>query len=375
MVSPFPRRAVFLAVAGVGTSIALALALRRRRRRTRVLVTGGTGYIAQFILDALLADGRFDVMYSYRGDAPPAALAPLARRGAVSVGPLDLTDGASCARALAAARADVLVHAAAESNLGACAHDAARARATNAPAATLLRAAADARAAPPPAVVYLSTDQVFGGDAGAPHAEEASADAAARPGGPADGAVNAYGASKRAFERALLGVGAPRALAAPCCVLRLSNVLGPRAPCTRAGKFLQFLDDRLREAARAGGAAGGAAPLTLFTDEVRSFVYVGDVARAVRACCARGRGARLPPVVHVGGPEPLNRLELGARVAAARGLGDLAALGVSAASRAALDEKLGFRSPRDITMKIGALRDELGVEPTPIDETLRLSLE
>ena len=55
MVSPFPRRAVFLAVAGVGTSIALALALRRRRRRTRVLVTGGTGYIAQFILDALLA--------------------------------------------------------------------------------------------------------------------------------------------------------------------------------------------------------------------------------------------------------------------------------------------------------------------------------
>ena len=206
--------------------------------------------------------------------------------------------------------------------------------------------------------------------AGPPGRAAASADASSACGAPASPpktwSVERYTTA---------GGGAARALAAPCCVLRLSNVLGPRAPCTRAGKFLQFLDDRLREAARAGGAAGGAAPLTLFTDEVRSFVYVGDVARAVRACCARGRGARLPPVVHVGGPEPLNRLELGARVAAARGLGDLAALGVSAASRAALDEKLGFRSPRDITMKIGALRDELGVEPTPIDETLRLSLE
>ena len=48
---------------------------------------------------------------------------------------------------------------------------------------------------------------------------------------------------------------------------------------------------------------------------------------------------------------------------------------MSAASRAAIDEKLGFRSPHDITMKIGALRDELRVEPTPIDETLRLSLD
>ena len=67
--------AIFLAVAGA--AFALALAMRRRRRRTRVLVTGGTGYIAQFILDHLLADGRFEVMYSYRGDAgPPAARAP-----------------------------------------------------------------------------------------------------------------------------------------------------------------------------------------------------------------------------------------------------------------------------------------------------------
>ena len=362
MKRPAHGPAIFLAVAGAAVALALAM---RRRRRTRVLVTGGTGYIAQFILDHLLADGRFEVMYSYRGDAgPPAALAPLARRGATAIGPLDLTDTLSCARALAAARADVLVHAAAESNLGACARDESRARATNAPAATLLRAAADVAA--PPAVVYLSTDQVFGGDDG-PYSEE--------DGSAADGAINAYGRSKRAFERALLGVDVPRVLDTPCSVLRLSNVLGPRAPYTNAGKFLQFLDGRLREAASAGGAAGGAEPLTLFTDEVRSFVYVGDVARAVRACCARGRGAPLPPVVHVGGPEPLNRLELGARVAAARKLGELAALGVSAASRAAIDEKLGFRSPHDITMKIGALRDELRVEPTPIDETLRLSLD
>ena len=72
---PAPRTMTLLGV-GVAGAVVLAAATswrawrrsaREATRRTCVLVTGGTGYIAQFVLEALAADSALDVRYTHRG--------------------------------------------------------------------------------------------------------------------------------------------------------------------------------------------------------------------------------------------------------------------------------------------------------------------
>ncbi|MFG2041934.1 dTDP-4-dehydrorhamnose reductase [Dactylosporangium sp. NPDC048998] len=134
---------------------------------TRFLVTGAGGMLGHDLLDVL--DGR-DVTAATRAE-------------------LDITDAAKV-RDLVEGH-DVVLNAAAWTDVDGAESDEAGATAVNGTAVAALAAACAATGA---RLVHVSTDYVFAGDATSPYAEDA-------PTAP----LNAYGRSKLAGERAVLG--------------------------------------------------------------------------------------------------------------------------------------------------------------------------
>jgi dTDP-4-dehydrorhamnose reductase len=152
---------------------------------TTVAVTGATGLLGPWLVDEAARLG--DVV-------------TVARHGADV--DCDLTDAAAVARMVASARPDVVVHAAALTDVDRCEREPERAYAANRDAVANLVAAAPAA----DALVVVSTDQVYP-DAPGPHREPGAAP------------VNVYGASKLAGETAALAHARP-------LVLR-TNIFGP----------------------------------------------------------------------------------------------------------------------------------------------------
>lgn len=140
---------------------------------TRVLLTGGAGLLGHDLL----------------------ASAPV---GAVVVAPgsreLDITDAAAVEGFVARSMPDVLVNAAAYTNVDGAESDAARAHAVNGIGPAILAAAAARHGI---RVVHFSSDYVFPGDAARPYREQ-----------DATGPVNVYGRTKLAGERAVMESGA-----------------------------------------------------------------------------------------------------------------------------------------------------------------------
>jgi nucleoside-diphosphate-sugar epimerase len=218
----------------------------------------------------------------------------------------------------------------------------------------------------------------------------------------------------------------------PFVVVRSSNMVGPVAPFTGAGKFLQWLEKELDRALNPSKV------VELFADEVRSFAHVHDVCAALLALVrlweahalvngAEGGGAeggvnggtaelggegggddarrvadgssergravvagwrRGGGAYNMGGPEGLSRVGLAEALAAARPVGTPGFLhgalpraacslaladgspGVAPSSRQALDGKLGYASPLDITMDSSALAAVTGIAFRPMRQAL-----
>jgi dTDP-4-dehydrorhamnose reductase len=161
---------------------------------------------------------------------------------------VDVTSTDAVASAVERTRPDVVVNAAAFHKLELCEADPARAFATNEGGArNVARAAADVEAR----CLYISTDYVFGGDKGAPYAED-------DPVSP----LSVYGRSKAAGERAVLE-GAPDAL-----VVRTSGLFGHAGSSGKGGNFVETM---LAKAER--GEA-----LTVVDDQVFSPTATRDLA-------------------------------------------------------------------------------------------------
>ncbi|MCD6638522.1 MAG: sugar nucleotide-binding protein [Nocardioides sp.] len=144
-------------------------------------------------------------------------------------------------------------------------------------------------------LVLVSSDVVFSGSAPS-YAESARPDP-----------ITAYGAAKAAAETVALAV------CVDVVVARTSVILGDG----------QSPHERLVHDLAAGGEGA------LFDDELRCAVHVEDLASALVELAANDHRG----VIHLGGADPVSRLELGRLVAARDGL-DVAAL--RGASRAAL---------------------------------------
>ncbi len=154
---------------------------------------------------------------------------------------LDVTDADAVREALGGA--DLVVHAAAMTNVDGCELDPGRAEAVNAGGAANV-ASAGAR------VIHLSTDYVFSGAEPGEYAEDAST-----------GPLGAYGRSKLAGEQAVLGRPGNLVVRTSWVYGEGRNFIRSILAAERAGKALRVVDDQRGRPTWAGDVARAVAYL------------------------------------------------------------------------------------------------------------------
>ncbi|HEX2839079.1 MAG TPA: SDR family oxidoreductase [Phycisphaerales bacterium] len=229
----------------------------------RVLLTGSTGFIGARVVTALAAAGHTPILTS--------------RAGSPTTTTIDLTDLRTIAPALAATRPDAVIHSAAVRDLAQCEREPDLARLVNLEATRHIARACQSNAI---TLVFVSTDQVFDGTTG-----NYSESAPTNP-------VNVYGETKARAEEAVLASGGR--------VARVALTLGHSKEGTRSP------NEHVVNALRAGQ------PCTLFTNEYRTPIHVDDVATALVEMLTIAT-----PILHLGGPDRVNRLDLGLAIARA----------------------------------------------------------
>ena len=189
-----------------------------------MLITGGKGQLGQALASALTGD---------------EVTAPGHEE-------LDVTDRVAVTAAVEGLRPDVVIHAAAWTDTTACERDPERAITINGTGAGIVAVACGSVGGK---MLYVSSNEVFDGEASEPYTE----DAATR-------AINAYGQSKLEGERAV------SAATERYCLIRTSWLYGP-------GR-VSFPEKVLSGAQEHG-------KLRMVTDEVASPTYTVDLAEAI----------------------------------------------------------------------------------------------
>lgn len=188
---------------------------------------------------------------------------------------LDLTDEAAVCRLWREDQPALVIHCAAISRPAVCEQDPGLARKVNVDATALLVSLAGDRP-----LLFFSSDQVFDGRQGR-YVETDRINP-----------INYYGETKAAAEEIVLSN--PRHT-----VIRLALTAGTSSTGDRS-----FVEDMRR-------SAGRDQCLTLFTDEFRSPVPAGGVARAIWELIAQQQSG----LYHLGGAERLSRIEIGETLA------------------------------------------------------------
>jgi UDP-glucose 4-epimerase len=224
------------------------------------LVTGGCGFIGSHLVDSLLADGH-DVRVL--DDLSTGKRDNLDARAKLTVG--SITDRALVAKLMAGAAG--CFHLAAVASVERCNQEWVDTHTVNLTGTIAIFDAARAKGggAPVP-VVYASSAAIYGDNPNMPLSESAIATP-----------LSAYGADKYGCE--LHARVAAVVHGVPTTGLRFFNVYGPRQdPKSPYSGVISIFCDKI--------FAG--APVTVFGDggQVRDFVYVGDVVRALRAAMA-----------------------------------------------------------------------------------------
>lgn len=228
-----------------------------------LLITGGTGLLGGSLLRLAAAANTWETCATYLSQAPPP--------GAVRFFPLDVRQPAAVSALFAQACPDVVIHTAYDRRGD---FDAVNHRGT--------AHVADAARAGGAHLIFLSTDAVFDGNQGRYREDDPP-----RP-------FNAYGQSKAAAEPLVLESGG--------LVVRTSLLYRLHPPDPNTQRLVLDPLDR------------GETP-RLFADEYRSPSFVDDLAAALLEAAER----RLAGLLHVAGPERLNRHEYGQRLAAYHG--------------------------------------------------------
>ena len=268
----------------------------------QVLVTGGKGQLGVALQSAL---SEHEVRTPGHSD-------------------LDVTSAAAVSEAIELFAPDVVIHAAAWTDTAAAERDAAAALAVNGEGSGNVARACAAAGIP---VAYVSSNEVFDGEKGAPYNED-----------DATHAINAYGRSKLAGEKAVQDAGGD------FYIVRTSWLYGP-------GR--KSFPEKVIERAQADGAVRGV------TDETASPTWTGDLAAAITALIETGRFG----LYHLAGEGSCSRQEWAEEVLSLSGI----ELPVEAALQA--DFGLPFRKPADSTLANQRAAD-LGITLRPWRQAL-----
>lgn len=242
-----------------------------------VLVTGGSGFLGNYVVRELVAAGHdvFATFFEHEDRVP--------KDERVTAWKLDLGEELSRDAAFRTAWPEAVIHTAALSELKPCEADPERARKLNVDASAHFARMAAALGS---RFVFFSTDQVFSG--------ERELYTESDPPSP----IHVYGRTKVDAEREV------RRAAPGSTILRVCLVYGRSASGDRSASEKVVNDLRANRRPR------------LFEDEIRTPIHAKDVARAAVAAIAE----RDLPLVHVAGTTRLSRYEFGLRVARAYGL-------------------------------------------------------
>lgn len=247
----------------------------RKPSSQRVVVTGAAGQLGSYLRAQLARTGATVVGLGSRPD-----------EGIDRV--VDISDPDAVREAFHEVAADVVIHAAAYTDVDGCERDPDRAYAVNGDGARYVAEAAKERGA---YLLAVGTDFVFAGDGGAPYAENAST----RP-------ISVYGASKLAGEQAVLATNPAFAVARTAWVYGGRGKHFPRTVLTvlRDRGAMEVVDDEagcptfaddLAAALIALAAARGAGPFHL-TNDGRTTRY--DLAQAVASAAGLDPSAVRP---------------------------------------------------------------------------------
>jgi UDP-glucose 4-epimerase len=218
----------------------------------RAIVTGGAGFIGSHVVDALVARGDDVTVVDDLSTGRRENVNPAARLVEHDIREPFEIDG------------NVVFHLAAQADVSTSVRDPVLDAQVNVLGTLrVLQAAADAQ------VIFTSTGGAIYGECERP----------AREGDPRR-PLSPYGAAKLAGEEYLATWN--RLWSRSHVVLRLANVYGPRQQPTLEGGVVAIFLDRIAAGERA----------TIFGDgnQVRDFVYVGDVARALLAAAGHDGG-------------------------------------------------------------------------------------
>ncbi len=223
----------------------------------KIVVTGADGQLGRQLIAAFRQDGW-----------------EVAGRGHAD---LDIAeDGA--AEKLTGERPNIVINAAAWTDVDGCARDPDRAMQINGIAAGRI---AEAAAAGGALSVQISTNEVFDGTATHAYREDDEPNP-----------INPYGASKLAGERAVIAAN-PRHL-----IVRTAWIFGPGG---------RNFPSKIIEAAARQRAAGE--PLRVVGDEIGNPTWAPDLANAIRSAVMAQLGGQLTPgALHICGEPPVSRL-------------------------------------------------------------------
>mmetsp|Transcript_24145 Transcript_24145/g.40472 ORF Transcript_24145/g.40472 Transcript_24145/m.40472 type:complete len:315 (+) Transcript_24145:69-1013(+) len=303
----------------------------------KVLITGGSGYLGQFLI-CDLASKSHRVAFTYNSHAVANKAIPWAH---VSAHRVDLQTGEGleeCVQSLGTV--DVIINCAAISQPGVCEKNTELARSINVPSAILSSPALKAQQTQP-LLIHISTDQVYEGVKSL-NAEDDETNP-----------VNAYGRTKLEAEVAI------RANWTNHAILRSSIIFGTTPPLVPVPRtlFVQWME----------GALTGPEEVSFFEDEWRNPIFVDDIIAVVNTLLVKDIDAVWPHrTFNMGGPHRLSRVDMAMQLAKVK---QCSPDKIKAAPSASVNR--GVASPPDISMDVNRITTELGITLTSFEDGLR----
>jgi dTDP-4-dehydrorhamnose reductase len=295
-----------------------------------ILVSGVTGLVGRYVLEALLEQGEEELHAVGRGPSP----APFAGNPRIHQHQADITDAAAVDAALREARPAVVIHPAAIADVDACERDHALARAVNVDgAANMARASAAVGAH----LIHVSTDYVFVGSEANPGPYDESA--APHP-------VNFYGQTKLEAERLVSDICAGQV---GCAICRTALVYGLN-PAGRQNFIISMVDDL-----RAGRQ------VRAVTDQQNTPTHAANLAQMLVQAARR----RVTGLYHTAGAELITRHQLALLVAQTFDLDSSLIVPVTSA-------ELGQRARRPLLsgLRVERAERDLGVQAWTMQQGL-----